>query len=98
MRVSSPLVRHPCFMGVDLATYRQLIGHRKQVEEIRQHIGADSLAYLSLEGMKLAIAAEAPGPTGHCTACFSGDYPLPIPKWLFAEDREKLIFEGMWGS
>ena len=98
MRVSSPPVRHPCFMGVDMATYGQLIGHRKQVEEIRQHIGADSLAYLSLAGMEAAIAAEAPGPTGHCTACFSGNYPLPIPEWLFAEDREKLIFEGVWGS
>jgi hypothetical protein len=48
--------------------------------------------------MEAAIAAEALGPAGHCTACFSGEYPLPIPEWLFAEDREKMIFEGMWGS
>lgn len=98
MRVSSPPVRHPCFMGVDMATHDQLIGYQKSVEEIRQHINADSLAYLSLEGMQATIAEAAPGVTGHCTACFSGDYPLDIPEWLFAEDRHKLIFEGMWGT
>jgi amidophosphoribosyltransferase len=98
MRVSSPPVRHPCFMGVDMATYGQLIAHQKSVEEIRQHIGADSLAYLSLEGMQATIAEAAAGPGGHCTACFSGRYPIDIPDWLFAEDREKLIFEDMWGT
>jgi amidophosphoribosyltransferase len=98
MRVSSPPVRHPCFMGVDMATYDQLIAPRKSVEEIRQHIGADSLAYLSLEGMEAAIGVPVAESNGHCTACFSGNYPIPIPTWLFAENREKLIFEEMWGS
>ena len=50
VRVSSPPVRHPCFMGVDMATYEELIASHKSVEEIREHIGADSLAYLSHRG------------------------------------------------
>ncbi|MGH2536884.1 MAG: amidophosphoribosyltransferase [Candidatus Promineifilaceae bacterium] len=98
MRVSSPPVRHPCFMGVDMATYRQLIGYQKQVAEIARHIGADSLAYLSLPGLIQAVREAAGEPGGYCTACFSGDYPIDIPQWLFEEDREKLIFEGMWGT
>jgi amidophosphoribosyltransferase len=54
MRVSSPPIRHPCFMGVDMATYPELIAHRLSVEEICAHLGADSLAYLSLEGLNRA--------------------------------------------
>jgi amidophosphoribosyltransferase len=76
MRVSSPPVRHPCFMGVDMATYSQLIGHQKSIEEIRQHIGADSLAYLSHEGMVEAVQTATGSGDGHCTACFSGRYPI----------------------
>ncbi len=55
VRVSSPPVRHPCFMGVDMATYKELIAHRMGVQEICEQIGADSLAYLSLEGMIRAV-------------------------------------------
>lgn len=98
VRVSSPPVRHPCFMGIDMATYNQLIGHRLDSEEIRRKVGADSLAYLTLDGMEKAIRAGVQkGPTGHCTACFSGQYPLNVPDWLFAEDRSKYEFEEMWG-
>ena len=98
VRVSSPPVRHPCFMGIDMATYEQLISHRMDVEGVRRKIGADSLAYLSLEGMTTAVQSGARGErTGHCTACFSGEYPLDVPEWLFAEDRTKYEFEGMWG-
>ena len=99
VRVSSPPVRYPCFMGIDMATKTELIAHQLDIEGIRQRIGADSVAYLSLEGMERAVEAAIKQPTGHCTACFSGEYPLPIPEWLFSEDRqqEKLIFESMWG-
>ena len=97
MRVSSPPVRHPCFMGIDMATKQQLIAHQMDNEGIRQRIGADSLAYLTLEGMERAVQAAAQYDTGHCTACFSGQYPIALPEWLFREDREKLIFEEMWG-
>ncbi len=98
VRVSSPPVRHPCFMGVDMATYKELIAHRMDVEGIRQHIGADSLDYLSLPGMLKAIEASVGFRNSYCTACFSGQYPIRIPEWLFEEDRDKTIFESMWGN
>ena len=99
VRVSSPPVRNPCFMGIDMATKKQLIAHQLDVEGIRQRIGADSLAYLSLEGMETAVQSAITQPAGHCTACFSGQYPIPIPPWLFSDERdqEKVIFEDMWG-
>ncbi|MEO8608119.1 MAG: amidophosphoribosyltransferase [Chloroflexota bacterium] len=98
VRVSSPPVRHPCFMGVDMATYKELIAHQLDIEGIRQRIGADSLAYLSLQGMSDAIDSSLGKQVGHCAACFSGNYPVRIPEWLFEEDRDKLIFEETWGE
>ena len=97
VRVSSPPVRHPCFMGVDMATYKELIAHKLNVEQIRQHIGADSLSYLSLYGLVQAVQDAVTTETGHCTACFSGAYPVKIPQWLFSEDRDKMLFEQTWG-
>jgi amidophosphoribosyltransferase len=102
LRVSSPPVRHPCFMGVDMASRSQLIAHNLNVEEIRQAVGADSLGYLSIEGMLEAIGERdvRAGETGHahCTACFSGHYPIPVPGWLFEENRDTLLFETRWGD
>lgn len=100
VRVSSPPVRFPCFMGIDMATKKELIAHRLDVEGIRERIGADSLGYLSQEGMQLAVRKAIQQKTGHCSACFSGAYPIEIPDWLFsdAREQEKLIFEGMWGG
>lgn len=98
VRVASPPVKHPCFMGIDMATYRELIGANMDVEGIREHIGADSLAYLSLPGMLGAIRQVVGAEKGYCNACFSGDYPIDIPEWLFEEDRSKLYFEGVIGS
>jgi len=73
VRIASPPLRHPCFMGVDMATYDELIAHRLTVEQIRDHIHADSLAYLSLEGM---IAATGHTAEAFCQACFTGCYPV----------------------
>ncbi len=98
VRVSSPPVRHPCFMGVDMATHRELIAHRLDVEQIREHIGADSLAYLSLAGLLSVIEHQLIPQRTHCTACFSGEYPITIPPWLYETEREKLLFEAVWGS
>ncbi len=96
VRVSSPPVRNPCFMGVDMATRRQLIAHHYNTAEICERVGADSLAYLSLAGMLHVIGAGAPDQhREHCTACFSNQYPFPIPAWLFDEDREKLMVGTM---
>lgn len=74
MRVTSPPIIHPCFMGVDMGTYEELIAHRMSVDEIRQQVGADSLSYLSMEGMMRAIGSTS----GYCNACFTGRYPFPI--------------------
>ncbi|MHB1355379.1 MAG: amidophosphoribosyltransferase [Anaerolineae bacterium] len=73
MRISSSPIKHPCFMGVDMATYDELIAHNHSVEEIRHIIGADSLGYLSIDGM---IQATARSLGSFCVACFSGDYPF----------------------
>ncbi|MBN1427008.1 MAG: amidophosphoribosyltransferase [Anaerolineae bacterium] len=96
MRISSPPVRYPCFMGVDMATFKELIGARLGIEEVCLHIGADSLGHLSLEGMLKAVHDIVGMKNGHCAACFSGDYPIDIPSWLFENDRDKMIFETMW--
>ena len=73
MRISSPPIKHPCFMGVDMATYDELIAHRLSVAEIQQQIGADTLGYLSLEGMLRAAGRPL---SRFCVACFTGDYPF----------------------
>jgi len=73
MRVCSPPIRHPCFMGVDMATQQDLIAHRMSVAAIAQHIGVDSLGYLSLEGLLDVVGR---GSNRHCLACFSGNYPV----------------------
>lgn len=77
MAISSPPTRYPCYYGIDTSEREDLIAARMYEEKIRELIGADSLHYLSLEGLKACF----PG-TGEdfCTACFSGDYPVPIPK------------------
>lgn len=85
MRVSSPPIRHPCFLGVDMATYPELIAHRLSVPEIREHLGVESLAYLSLEGL---IRATGKPDAGFCTGCFTGNYPVEI------KVVEKEVFEA----
>ncbi|HEV3153323.1 MAG TPA: amidophosphoribosyltransferase [Candidatus Baltobacteraceae bacterium] len=72
VRVTSPPIKHPCYLGVDMATYDELIAANFTVEEIRQKIGADSLGYLSLEGL---IAATGRGENEMCLGCLTGVYP-----------------------
>jgi amidophosphoribosyltransferase len=79
MRVASPPITCPCFMGVDMASQDELIAAHKSVDEIGEQIGADSLRYLSLEGLEASI--ERPM-EGHCAACFCGDYPLDLDEDL----------------
>ncbi len=81
MRVTCPPIRHPCFYGVDMSTYQELIANRKSIDEIRKFIGADSLHYISLEGLKSAIGG------GLCTACLDGDYPTKKGAELAKERR-----------
>lgn len=97
VRVSSPPVKHPCFMGVDMATYKELIAAKMDIDAICERIGADSLGYLTLPGMLDAIQKVVGFRNDYCTACFSGDYPIDIPEWLFENERDKTLFESMWG-
>ncbi|MBA3531433.1 MAG: amidophosphoribosyltransferase [Ardenticatenales bacterium] len=89
MRVACPPIMFPCFMGVDMATQAELIAAQKNLEGIRSHINADSLAYLSIDGMMQAIGESG----GYCNACFTGSYPIPVT--LEIQDKEQ--FEGVFG-
>jgi amidophosphoribosyltransferase len=73
LRISAPPIRNPCHYGVDMSTREEMIAHRRTVDEIAEHVDADSLAYLSLEGVYEAIGTPA---EDHCDACFTGRYPL----------------------
>jgi amidophosphoribosyltransferase len=74
VRITCPPITHACFMGVDMGQDGDLVSAEMSVEELRVHVGADSLAFLSLEGMMKAIGRTS----GYCNACFTGDYPINI--------------------
>jgi amidophosphoribosyltransferase len=73
LRISAPPIRHSCHYGIDMSTNEQMIAYGRSVEQIAEELGADSLAYISLEGVYEAIRGER---GDHCDACFTGDYPL----------------------
>lgn len=75
LRICAPPIRHPCFMGVDMAREWELIAAQKDVPMIRDYLGADSLGYLSLDGLIKAV--DLPRDM-FCLACFTGDYPIPV--------------------
>jgi amidophosphoribosyltransferase len=75
MRISSPPIQWPCYYGIDTPTRKELIGASHNVEEIRRYLGADSLGYLSLDGMLKATGSE---PANFCHACFTGQYRVGI--------------------
>ncbi len=87
LRITCPPIKHPCFMGVDMGTYDELIAHQHSISEICQLVGADSLAYLSLEGMMESIGRS----DGYCNACFTGDYPLPLTEGMTKTGFEQSI-------
>jgi amidophosphoribosyltransferase len=89
MRVSCPPIRHPCFYGIDFPTSEELIAHNRSIEDIREFIEVDSLAYLSLEGLLSCMKM----PKEHyCTACWSGNYKIPIdnPQTKFSFERAQM--------
>jgi len=73
VRIRAPPIKHPCHYGIDMSTREEMIAHERTVEEVAAELGADSLAYLSLEGLYEAIGAPR---ATHCDACFTGHYPL----------------------
>ena len=76
-RVSAPPIISPCFFGIDMPTRQELIGANMTVEQIEKYLEVDSLRYLSLEGM---LSLKSLPDTDFCSSCFSGKYPIPIPK------------------
>src|ERR1700704_2077078 len=89
MRISSPPMRFPCFMGVDIGSSKELIASRRTVPEIRDHIGPDSLAYLSIPGLMKAVGRGTIDE--FCRACFDGSYPVAVPQQL---EMDKLALEA----
>jgi amidophosphoribosyltransferase len=81
LRITCPPISHPCFMGVDMPSGEELVAHGHSVQEIRDQLGAESLRFLTLEGMMEAIDSES----GYCNACFTGEYPLPVQQGLEKE-------------
>ncbi len=89
LRISCPPTRHSCFYGIDFPTRKELIANRLELDEIRKFIGADSLGYLSVEGLLKCVKR----PTAYCTACWSGTYPIP-----FGEEGDKFALEKHAGQ
>ncbi|MCD8316382.1 MAG: amidophosphoribosyltransferase [Eggerthellaceae bacterium] len=80
LRIVSPEVMWPCFYGIDTDTRDQLIAANMDLDEMNEWIGSDSLAFLSLDGLRQAVSGVLH--EGFCDACFSGDYPVPIPDYI----------------
>jgi amidophosphoribosyltransferase len=85
MRISCPPTRNPCHFGIDFPTRDELIAGRHSTDEIREFIGADSIGYISLEGLLSAVEH----PSDYCTGCFSGIYPLEVK-----DGQSKLALEN----
>jgi len=88
--ICAPPIRYPCFFGVDMATRGELIAARKTVPEIAKAIGADSLGYLSVDGLIKAVDLPR---ESFCLACFTGDYPVPVQL-----EMDKLAMETHHGA
>jgi len=87
VRICAPPICYPCFFGVDMATRWELIAAQKTIPEIEERIGADSLGYLSIDGLIKAVALHK---DTFCLACFTGDYPIPVQI-----EMDKLALESM---
>ena len=87
MRISCPPVAHPCYFGIDFPSREELVAGHKTVDEICEYLGADSLGYLSVEGLLSPYANKQ----DYCAACFTGKYPTDISK-MTGKDS----LEGVW--
>ncbi len=90
MRISSPPTTHSCFYGIDTPERGKLLAARHTIDEMAQQIGADSLAFISLDGLYRALgqAGRAAGRARFCDACFTGDYPIPLPDMQDNAERQ----------
>jgi amidophosphoribosyltransferase len=97
VRISCPPTIAPCFYGVDTPTRDELIGANMSVAEIARYIDADSLGYLSLDGLLRAVGD--PADNRHCTACYTNDYPIPVTAAARTKtEREEgvLLHDAFW--
>ena len=94
VRVACPAITDPCYMGVDMASKDELIAAHKSVEEIRAHIGADSLAFLSIDALMRGLGAD----DGYCNACFTGVYPFESERFVQLQLTTKEQFAQVWGD
>jgi len=78
VRIASPPIKNPCYYGIDMSTKEELIAANKEIEDIREVLGADSVAYLSPEGLEKAIVKDKTLNQGICNACMTGQYPVRI--------------------
>jgi amidophosphoribosyltransferase len=98
VRIVAPPIRFPCFFGVDMATRRELIAAQKTVSEVKDFIGADTLGYLSIEGLVKAVDIPK---NGLCLACFNGEYPsrlylmVTTPRW---KRSRQILLTGLYPS
>lgn len=76
VRITAPPIKWPCFYGIDMCSRKELAAAKWTMDQIREHIGATSLGYLSIKGTVAAVGAEE---SRFCLACFNGDYPIPVP-------------------
>jgi amidophosphoribosyltransferase len=76
VRIGAPPIAAPCYMGIDMATRDELVAADRSTEEIRDHIGADSLSYLSLDAVTTAVGKSE---TNLCAGCVTGEYPFDVP-------------------
>lgn len=79
IRIASPPLKYPCYMGINIPTREELIANRLDSVKLAKHVGADSLTYLSVEGLVQAVRHSMDNREssyiGHCTACLTGEYP-----------------------
>ena len=89
-RVASPPTKHSCFYGVDTPNEHALLAHEMSIEEMARFIGADSLAFLSMDGLYRAVGEPRRNPEApsFCDACFSGDYPIRLTDSATAKDGQ----------
>jgi amidophosphoribosyltransferase len=92
VRITSPPVRWPCFYGIDMPTRAELVASDLRTDEVASYLGADSLGYLSLDALTETAASPEQGPKGLCTACFTGNYPIPVEA---AQGQGKELLEGL---
>ena len=86
LRIASPPIKHPCHLGVDFPTREELLASNRDISEIPEVVGADSLGYLSTDGLLKAIGTVE---DRNCMACFTGNQPIPVQL-----EMDKLAFEN----